>query len=367
MGHNNSIIKLCTDMGYYEPKSNCTIEFVPSHISVGSGIEPSVAKFGVVAPGEFETNPDIAGQGISFFVPSIIVCGTGLFLTLSWIISFCTTPGRRQGRTGYGLQYVWEVEEITNRLTHAYITSPEFINSVKRSNFWHRLLDEVMVSSADAQLFLILAFGTAFYRTAQCDISLYHYLLLDHMVVSGLATSALAYMLSHSFHRMSLTLILRTAVFILCAIGLHLVDYSNDFNFDANFNLVKSIPATNQIDSVILLPAYCLLDKSINVTNSLNLDELHALLPRGTDRLYPQQLPIVGIGGFIINLVIVLLRALSPNFESSRNKKEYNSSVGKRRSNIIQAFCAFSWVVSTAIIALNWTCIFILRNWVDGS
>ena len=59
MGQQYSIVQECQAKGFTVSEDNCTITFASSVVS----------NFGSIGYGEFEGDPDIAGQGVSLRLP----------------------------------------------------------------------------------------------------------------------------------------------------------------------------------------------------------------------------------------------------------------------------------------------------------
>ena len=83
MGQDYSVTNGCTakDAGFTAAK--CAIEFDPSG---------QVKSFGGIQRGQFEGDPDIAGQGVllAFLIPGCIVCFLGIVFVLIRAWSFKT-------------------------------------------------------------------------------------------------------------------------------------------------------------------------------------------------------------------------------------------------------------------------------------
>ncbi|KAK4127810.1 hypothetical protein N657DRAFT_228740 [Parathielavia appendiculata] len=133
-------------------------------------------------------------------------------------------------------------------------------------NKLHDLVDDLILSYADAQLLLLLTFGGVFYSTYQCSVSLYHCFVAFHMGLVGLATSILVLVLVRIAHQPYLSSLARVAILGACIYGM---DTTTVMELEAREdgspqNKVEAVqgwtPVDGQVDDFILLPAYCILE-----------------------------------------------------------------------------------------------------------
>ncbi|KAI9669505.1 MAG: hypothetical protein M1829_005094 [Trizodia sp. TS-e1964] len=136
------------------------------------------------------------------------------------------------------------------------------------SDWWHDNFDTLILTIGDTQLFLILAFGIAYFVSEKCSISLYHFTVGIRLVILGLATSTCSYALSRGYYKSPLTLAARSVFFLLVSIGLMIAINANSIKSISDFTV--GIPDNNHNDSVILMPLLCLLDPTLNPLGNLN-------------------------------------------------------------------------------------------------
>ncbi|KAH8595863.1 hypothetical protein B0O99DRAFT_594167 [Bisporella sp. PMI_857] len=343
--HAYSIIEECNKAKIPINANNCIIEF---NLSTGN-----VLSFGGIRKGEFEGNPDIAGVGVfrAFMVLSIFVSAMGVFLAIKYPVP----------------NYASMVLIRPPRKPNRYLTAMEW------SNTFHVVVDDVILSSADTQLLLILAFGAAYYSTAQCSISLYHYIIAYHMVLVGMLTSVLAFVLVRSPFKSFLSSLARLAIMIFCEIVMLLSLGLIESKPVKENELQANTPGNGQKDSFLILPAYCLLDSSIDPVSNLTDEQRQHLTNTGHRRDIIHQIYV--IAGMLVLLVFIPLvigfwkytqrhvkaadAALFPNHTEDQN------ATAKVRFFLSSFIKGIMWGLCLGFIIWNWITIVNLRNWID--
>lgn len=144
---------------------------------------------------------------------------------------------------------------------------------MKYSEKVHDLVDDLVLSSADAQLILIIAFGASFYSISQCSVLLYHYYVAFHIVLVGLVTSVLAFVLVRSPYKSYFSSLARIVLF---GISIATLLQTKDVRMLEDNDVAAMqghLPTETQKDSLIILPAYCILERSVNPFFNLTDDQ----------------------------------------------------------------------------------------------
>lgn len=241
----------------------------------------------------------------------------------------------------------------------------------------HDLVDGVMLSCADTQLLLILAVGGSFYSTAQCTISLYHYFVAFHTVLVGLATSLLAYIQVRSPFEVYFSSLARLTIFgigigFLARTGKMLQPEEEDVTAAQAY-----LPARDQLDSLIILPAICILEKQMNPFANLTDEQKEHLTHRGLRRDVRSQAQVL-MAPFILVAMVTLFgvrfRKTLPRDSQSQGSLQVPVDMDAERNKMANLRFYISgvlktgfWLGALVIIVLNWVTIGILRGWVDRS
>ncbi|KAI6785917.1 uncharacterized protein J7T54_006256 [Emericellopsis cladophorae] len=345
MGQKHSLIEVCEDRGKNLSEESCQISFD------GSG---NVSSFGGIGTGEFEADPDIAGFGIfiAFMTLSAIVSFAGLCLIILRGVVLRFAPDKRDAK--------------------------KFVRWYDYSKKAHQLVDNLILSSADAQLFLILAFGGAFYWTSQCTVSLYHYLVAFHMILAGLATFLLAFVMISQPYKEFFSTVARLTIFLICLIA---VSNSKDMQrayLERLQDIQSHLPTSNQRDSFIILPAYCILEQLLDPSEDLGTEERQHLANRGIERsVYPQFVTICTLFGF--TTFFTLLGPQIRFFVLPRSIDDCHGPIDaldadEKRGALLDDqiylglfYKIVVWIACVAIIIWNWITVAFLRKWIDES
>ncbi|KAH8585555.1 hypothetical protein B0O99DRAFT_748948 [Bisporella sp. PMI_857] len=344
MSLEESLVDFCRKSGNALSSGSCKVEF-----NASSG---NFTRIGVIQEGEFEGDPDIAGAGIflAFTVLSIFVMATGVILGVIRIFSFiylCCSPRN----------------------------DSKWLRSMEWSNVIHLWIDSLILASADTQILLVLAIGQAFYATERCTLSLYHYLVLYHMVLMGIWTSMLAFTLSRSPFKSPLASLCRVGALFMCAISFGQEQTIPASNPEIQ-QLLRKIPGTHQRDSVIILPVSCILDESTNFLVSLKDEDKVNLMGNGPGRFFEapgeQATWIVAAAGAITGgfVFIGFMKGFQRGYY--KQKPTHTSAKQNTRARLNYWLNSFVkkglfWTLCTAYIIYNWIIISKLREWVDRS
>ncbi|KAH6692585.1 hypothetical protein F5X68DRAFT_59418 [Plectosphaerella plurivora] len=343
MGNGPSTLETCREAGFPISAENCTIEFD----SAGN-----VVSFAGIGHGEFEADPDVAGQGIvaAYFALSIAVCAMGIILA-----------GMR------GLSLILSSSKDKPRL---------FLRSMEFSDMAHGLVDGLILSCADTQLLLILAVGASFYATSQCTMSLYHFYVAFHMVLVGLATSILAFVLVQSPYRSYLSSLARIVIMGL-AIG-YLIRAGNLLEDKERLAAVHAkLPKKGQQDSLIILPAICVLTDAVNPFFDLTNDQKEHLRHKGLVRDIHNQaqvllvpyimLTVATLFGMRYRLKLVRKTDAQGTLQVPLDPNEEKNRLASVRFYVSCLLKGALWVTCLVLIIWNWITIGVLRSWVDRS
>ena len=250
------------------------------------------------------------------------------------------------------------------RVLHQINRAQELLESL------HTYFDDIMLAAADAQLLLILAFGFSYYSTSQCEVSLYHYLIATHMILIGLATSALACSIVRRFYKSPLTSLVRCAVFFTGAVGLLLTKGSNPVVNDSIF--MHRLPGKDQKDNVILLPAYRLLEKDFNPLVRLTDEERNHLAPDSlTHDTHGQVEWLIAVGCAVFGFTFLYYLFLWCSKCCRRREHqimEIKKKAESRWASIPKLLIRASFLLAcTTLIIWNAMSIFLPRQWINDS
>ena len=111
------------------------------------------------------------------------------------------------------------------------------------------------------------------------------------MLLMGLLTSVLSYTIAHSFSRSYVTFLCRAFLFWVDFFGLTRTLDNNHFGADAGS--LRRIPSNNQTDSIILLPAFCLLEGKFDPLQNLTPAQQTHLTNTGKYRATDFQIKVI--------------------------------------------------------------------------
>ena len=227
---------------------------------------------------------------------------------------------------------------------------PEMYNSHPLCDRAHKLLDPIILSGSDAQVLLILAYGISFHLSFKCSISAYHYNVVLHVIFAGCATFTLSILFVHKYFENLITAGLRliTMIIILSVYGTFLRIQS------ASFDMYRIIPDKGTSDSILFLPAICLLDAGPSTP--------------GDDSQQANPNDIMRNLTYLLNTFFataVMIHAIPPI--------SYKLKLRVKKGLTIKATCGvvavktMLCIVLLVLIGLEWSTIMQLRNWVDAS
>ena len=191
------------------------------------------------------------------------------------------------------------------------------------------------------------------------------------MLLMGLLTSVLSYTLAHSFSRSYVTLLCRAFLFWVDFFGLTRTLDNNHFEADAAF--LRWVPGNNQTDSIIVLPAFCLLEGSFDPLQDLVPEQRLHLTNNGVYRATDFQIKVIcSLGGVTFGVAILCILAYIWNNTCGSDKHHRAAMIEKKEWPKWTIFLwavvrVVSWFVCTGFIIWNWIAIAHLRSWVNGS
>ena len=222
----------------------------------------------------------------------------------------------------------------------------------------------------------MLAFGAAYSAVSKCEISMYHYLIAIHMSLSGLCTSIAAGYIVRKYHQKNLTVLVRLVIMTICWVSILRFKDSTPSRGEAD--IYRQIPAPDQPNSVVLLPAFCLLDPSISPLQNLTEAQRGAVENRGTSRKVPAQLWgfVVLLGALWIANVgtmvlwkwwpgVVLVGEPGDPDDDDDDAADHPSSQVWGQVVLIGKQAA--WYFCLLFIIYNWIVVWQLRGWLDRS
>jgi hypothetical protein len=222
-----------------------------------------------------------------------------------------------------------------------------------------------VLASADTQLLLILAFGLSFYATSQCSISLYHYLVAHHIVLVGLATSVQAFVVVRSPLKVLVTSIARLVVMSICLAQLFAIKgaiASLKPNLaKGQTGVLDTIPSRGQQESLLLLPAYCILHESFNPFLNLTSFQAEKLRNKGIQRGAVSQNYII-----LMLIALLMLVLLSATIQKCWRRDKPVREKWEKRLFWIKTAIKFSGFMTCLVLTIfNWIIILRLRNWMN--
>lgn len=249
----------------------------------------------------------------------------------------------------------------------------------------HEAFDGLILSCADAQLLLNLAFGVSLNSELQCSVSTYHYFVALHMVVVGMLTTAFAILLVRTVYKSYVFSTL--ARIVVLAVCLTILTESNaDFTETLSplptihetrallSTIHEKLPADDQKDSLIVLTAYCIFEAAVNPIFNLTQEQEEYLTKSGLHRNIRHQSRTIA-GMFIFAAMGI---SLGPFFSRKHSTKEAHQALDERTLRFRRRFqysmfiavpCVKGFIggVCLGLIIWNWITISILRSWVDKS
>ncbi|KAH8587751.1 hypothetical protein B0O99DRAFT_694198 [Bisporella sp. PMI_857] len=376
MGQANSIVKHCNNTETPLNRSGCVIRFDTSGIETGgfsttvlnasssnmavfntstfsdflvdtSSLNASavrVKSFGSVIREGFEGDADIAGKGVFFAFVTVSV----VIVTLSLVITAARGFSILANRFGSSWAWLAKTKEWPDKL--------------------HDVLDTLIISSADVQLLLIVALAVAFLKTSQCSISLYHYLIMYHMTLLGVATSVLALVLVCNPAEFLISSSVRLG-FIWFCIGNMMATRRKDASLYPQLaaeEIQDKIPSKGQQDSLLFLPAYCILEESFNMFLDLPDDQSEYLTNKGDRRFIVVQNIVVAATATIVSCLILIILVYKCICLYLGRKVPLNTWM-RIWSYTRIPIKGLVWFTSLGVIVWNWVIIVQLRHWIDQS
>ncbi|KAK8109526.1 hypothetical protein PG999_007663 [Apiospora kogelbergensis] len=285
-------------------------------------------------------DPDIAGKGIivSFFLPSALVIFFGILFAILFSIQRCF---------------------VNRRIRNYYSNHPEAISKLRKE--CHNWADGLILAITDAQLFLILAFGVAWHAAAKCDISTYHCLIAIRMALTGIATATLAGFITKGYYTHRLTTLARLGILGYCIWSLFFL-WMSLINDNIDTTVFGLLPTREKRDSVLVLPAYCHLDNTMQPFQNLTLEQQNTVnIKGGRDSSFPIFVCGLTVLWCILafpvvwNMIACLLGPICGHWSMLRNPSD------------ITFFKLSAWVFCMAVCIRNLISVLTLRDWIDRS
>jgi hypothetical protein len=196
-------------------------------------------------------------------------------------------------------------------------------------------------------------------------MSSYHYLVAIHTILTGLATSLLGMLLVHNLREKVFTAIVRGGIFIVCIAGVFSLkamqeSIKNGYN-GVTTPLSDNLPGSTQTDSILVLPAYCFMDSTLDPWGRLTDEQKKHLAANGLGSYSAAQAYIITI--------LIIPAAIGKWVGSIRRQKGTTPSqfqAGAQKRLFMQSYLLVYGLV-WGLVAWNWASIFILRNWAERS
>ncbi|KAI1343663.1 hypothetical protein F5Y15DRAFT_172649 [Xylariaceae sp. FL0016] len=344
---------------HYKITPNCSI--ADDHyqtINLTEDAWPSNISFGGLYKGEFEGDPDIAGIGIL----AVFVLVTSFALVCSFV-----DVGWQAAKT-----FKWKRRR-----------SEEEMGKGRRKRSVSDILETLVLSCSDQQVFTGAAYALTLRYWRGCDISAYHYNIVANMMLLTCATHLMSVTIVRNYWKYPLLAIIR----ILAISGVFIVTgllFTNQ-NADQGLKFPTGVPPADTTDSLIFLPAACFQGGRNTATDTFRDSTKSA--PAFFQGTLVHSTPNNFIQGWKWYVLILLFYGVAIVAEIIRffrrgiSRKGWRAGVGKK----VQRFCGFkpfqrrlaSFVfliyllagvgISTAVVIMSTLYIFRLRNWVDKS
>ena len=159
-------------------------------------------------------------------------------------------------------------------------------------------------------------------------------------------------------------LIVRFSLFWTGFYGLQTTTTGNSSSTD--FTRMQKIPSANQTDSVILLPAYCLLDPSLDPLRNLSSTQQAYLAPQGSAAIIAVQLVCIGTVAGLAFTFAILYNGFYL-WHRMLHGRIYRVRLWSQVTLCKILFKLGAWDVCFAFAMWNLFTINALRNWINAS
>ncbi|KAK7947839.1 uncharacterized protein PG986_008725 [Apiospora aurea] len=342
----------------YECRSHYNVTINCDHEDINNETQKynSLGDFG---RGQFPGNPDVAGIGIvGVFIGVTCFALAASAVDVLWQLS--KTMGWKSTRS----------EEEKRR-------------QQDRISFTD-ILESLVLTSSDQQIFTGAAYALTLRYWQGCKISAYHYNIVGNMMLISCATHLMSVTVVRHYWQYPFLALLR----VLCVTGVFIVTgllMVNQNAADPDIKFPTEVPAADETDSFLLLPAACfetarspLEDTFKNTTSSVDVffkNNLNQSTPGNT---------IHGWNWYIILLLFYLAAIVAEAIRYFRRNKHHAGWRGKPGKRLSQVFkpktklrkaVSFGYltyltggvVVSSIAVIKSTVYIFQLRDWVARS
>lgn len=195
------------------------------------------------------------------------------------------------------------------------------------------------------------------------------------MVLVGLATSVLAFILVRSPYKWFLSALARIIIFGICIGTLIRSTKMTESDFTDVPAVQNQVPNKGQWDSLIIAPAYCILENAVNPFFNLTESQQKHLTHTGSRRDVKSQCIILLAASALTLVATSVELALSNRTGRKQDSRQRGSRVTP--STVLEMLTGWFpifrlikfliWALSTILIIWNWITIIPLRRWVDKS
>ncbi|MBE3042123.1 hypothetical protein IMZ48_05985 [Candidatus Bathyarchaeota archaeon] len=222
---------------------------------------------------------------------------------------------------------------------------------------------QLLIASADTQLFLALAYGINFAVSSKCTLSAYHYEVGLNMALLALASTNLSTLMIRDYYaRAKIAAVLRTLVILVSyAFVGRMIAYQ--FTRVSKPEEVWANKLWENTDSSILLPASCFLDPDLDPLRGLSGAELERV---GGDLSGDTVTPEVVLYAFLA-LCFVLSHAAHLMRAIRGHRQPKQGGRGAFWGFLVLSYWIFCLGASTIVYAWCYGNVWVLRNWVHES
>ncbi|KAK8094953.1 hypothetical protein PG997_001638 [Apiospora hydei] len=330
----------------YECRSHYNVTINCDHEDIHNETQKynSLGDFG---RGQFSGNPDVAGIGIvGVFIGVTCFALAASAVDVLWQLS--KTMGWKSTRS----------EEEKRR-------QPDRISFTD-------ILESLVLTSSDQQIFTGAAYALTLRYWQGCKISAYHYNIVGNMMLISCATHLMSVTVVRHYWQYPFLALLR----VLCVTGVFIVTgllMVNQNAADPDIKFPTEVPAADETDSFLLLPAACFETARSPLEDTI----------RNTTSIHPGN-TIHGWNWYIILLLFYLAAIIAEAiryFRRNKNHAGWRGKPGKRLSQVFKpktklrkavsfgylAYLTGGVVVSSIAVIKSIVYIFQLRDWVARS
>ncbi|KAI3320569.1 hypothetical protein HD806DRAFT_524605 [Xylariaceae sp. AK1471] len=339
---------------YYNITLNCSVLDGHGNSVTFNGTWPEDVSLGGYTKGQFPGDPDIAGIGI-----------LGVFVAVT---SFALVASI--------LDVLWQAAK-----TFKWKSQKPLKDRRNRVSF-SDILETLVIACSDQQLFTGAAYALTLRYWRGCTVSAYHYNIVANMLLLTCATHLMSVTIVRNYWRYPWLAILRifaiSGVFIVTGLL-----FTNQNATDKRFP--TGIPAANETNSLIFLPAACFQSDKNTATATFqdSVKNPDAFFGKTLRQSTPDN-KIQGWNLYVLTLLyygVAIIAEIIRFFRRAKSRKGRRGDIGRkigrycqlgtvRRKLISSVFLAYllgGAGISSAVVFISSQFIFALRAWVYRS